>query len=71
MLGALGGLGLPVPALVSLAISRVSTFLDYTEPTLRTATVFAATVELATVLVLAAFLLERRRRSDQAATHRA
>ncbi|MEJ7824350.1 MAG: hypothetical protein WKF48_02915 [Solirubrobacteraceae bacterium] len=56
-------LGLTLGALVSLAISRAGTLFDYSEPTLRTAVGLAAFVELAAVLVLAAFVLARRRES--------
>lgn len=61
VLAALAGLGLTVGALVSLAISRASTLFEYSEPTLRTALVLAAIVELAAVLALAAFVLARVR----------
>lgn len=63
VLGALAGLGLTLGALVSLAISRASVLFEYSEPTLRPAVVFAALVELAAVLALAAFVLVRRRES--------
>lgn len=61
VLGSLAGLGLTLGALVSLAISRAGTLFEYSEPTLRAGVVFAAVVELALVLALAAFLLARRR----------
>lgn len=64
VLAALAGLGLTLGALVSLAISRAGTLFAYSEPTLRAAVGFAAGVELATVLALAAFVLSRRRQSD-------
>lgn len=64
VLGSLAALGLTLGALVSLAISRASTIFQYSEPTLRSAVVLAAVVELAVVLALAAFLLARRRESD-------
>lgn len=60
VLAALAGLGLTLGALVSLAISRAGTLFAYSEPTLRAAVGFAAAVELATVLVLAAYVLSRR-----------
>lgn len=63
VLGSLAALGLTLGALVSLAISRAGTIFDYSEPTLRSAVVLAAVVELAVVLALAAFLLARRRES--------
>ena len=61
VLGSLAALGLTLGALVSLAITRAGTMFDYSEPTLRSAVVLAAVVELAVVLALAAFLLARRR----------
>jgi hypothetical protein len=61
LLGALAGLGLTLGALVSLAITRAGTLFEYSEPTLRAAVGFAAIVELAVVLALAAFVLARRR----------
>ena len=63
VLGSLAALGLTIGALVSLAISRAGTIFQYSEPTLRSAVVLAAVVELAVVLALAAFLLARRRES--------
>lgn len=54
---------LTLGALVSLAISRAATLFDYSEPTLRTAVGLAAFVELAAALVLAVFILARRRES--------
>jgi hypothetical protein len=63
VLGSLAALGLTLGALVSLAISRAGTLFHYSEPTLRSAVVLAAFVELAVVLTLAAFLLARRRES--------
>lgn len=54
-------LGLTLGALVSLAITRAGTLFAYSEPTLRTAVVLAAAVELAVVLALTAYLLARRR----------
>ncbi len=62
ILASLAGLGLTLGALVSLAISRSGTLFDYSEPTLRAAVVSSAAVELAVVLVLAAFLLAGGRR---------
>jgi hypothetical protein len=64
LLGALAGLGLTLGALVSLAITRAGTLFEYSEPTLRAAVGFAAIVELAVVLALAAFVLARRRESS-------
>lgn len=61
VLGALGGLGLTLGALVSLAIARADTLFDYSEPVLRTAVTLAAAVELATVLALSGFVLARVR----------
>jgi hypothetical protein len=61
VLGSLAALGMTLGALVSLALSRAGTIFDYSEPTLRSAVVLAAIVELAVVLALAAFLLARRR----------
>ena len=61
VLAALAGLSLTLTALVSLAISRVSTLFDYSEPTLRPAVTLAALVELAAVLALAGFVLARLR----------
>lgn len=63
VLAAFAGFGLTLGALVSLAISRTGTLFDYSEPTLRTAVGLAAGVELAVVLVLAAFLLIRGRQA--------
>ena len=54
---ALGGIGLTLGALVSLAITRVDTLFDYSEPMLRTAVTFATVVELAAVVVLAAYIV--------------
>lgn len=60
-LAALGGIGLSVGALVSLAISmRQSGLFDYVEPTFRAPVVFAIVVELVAVLALGAYLLARR-----------
>jgi hypothetical protein len=61
VLGALAGLSLTLTALVSLAISRVSTLFAYSEPMLRPAVTLAALVELAAVLALAGFVLARLR----------
>ena len=61
LLAALAGLGLTLGALVSLAITRTGTLFSYSEPVLRAAVGFAAIVELAVVLALAAFVLARRR----------
>jgi hypothetical protein len=61
VLGALAGLGLTLGALVSLAITRTGTLFSYSEPTLRAAVGLAATVELAVVFALAAFVLVRQR----------
>lgn len=61
VLGSIAGLGLTLGALISLAITRAGTLFAYSEPTLRSAVVLAAVVELAVVLALAAFLLARRR----------
>lgn len=66
VLGSLAGLGLTLGALVSLAITRAGTLFEYSEPTLRAAVVASALVELALVLVLAAFLLAGRRRGGAA-----
>jgi hypothetical protein len=49
---------------VSLAITRTTTLFDYSEPTLRTAVVYAACIEVAVVLALAAFLLTGSRKSN-------
>jgi hypothetical protein len=67
LLGALAGIGLTLGALVSLAISRAGVLFAYSEPTLRPAVELAAFIELAVVLVLAAFLLVRRRESAASA----
>ena len=63
MLGSLAAIGLTLGALVSLAITRTTTLFDYSEPTLRTAVVYAACVEAVVVLALAAFLLTATRKS--------
>ncbi len=63
-LAALAGIGLTLGALVSLAISRAGTLFAYSEPTLRAAVGFAALVELAAVLALAAFVLCRQRETS-------
>ncbi|HEY1537903.1 MAG TPA: hypothetical protein VGF63_00790 [Solirubrobacteraceae bacterium] len=63
VLASLAAVGMTLGALVSLAVTRTGTLFDYSEPTLRTAVVLAACVELAVVLALAAFLLSRRRES--------
>ena len=64
VLGSLAGIGLTLGALVSLAITRTTTLFDYSEPTLRPAVIYAACVEVAVVLSLAAFLLIGRRGSN-------
>jgi hypothetical protein len=61
ILASLAALGLTIGALVSLAITRTGTLFDYSEPTLRTAVVLAAVIELAVVLAVAAFLIARLR----------
>lgn len=67
VLASLAGLGLTLGALVSLAITRAGTLFDYSEPTLRAAVVASAVVEVALVLVLAAFLLTSRPRRSAGA----
>lgn len=64
VLNAVAGIGLTLGALISLAISRVATLFDYSEPTLRAAVTFASLVELATVLALAAFLIASLRETS-------
>ena len=60
-LAALGGIGLSVGALVSLAISMTRGGLfDYVEPTFRGAVVLSIVVEAVAVLALAGYLLARR-----------
>lgn len=60
-LAALGGIGLSVGALVSLAISmRSSGLFDYVEPTFRAPVVFAIVAEVVAVLALGTYLLARR-----------
>ncbi len=61
VLSSLAAVGLTLGALVSLAITRTGSLFEYSEPTLRTAVVYAAAVELGVVLALAAFLVVRRR----------
>lgn len=63
VLAALAGLGLTLGALVSLAISRVTALFGYSEPTLRTAVLLAAVVELMAVVALIGFVLARMRES--------
>lgn len=63
VLGSFAALGLTLGALVSLAITRAGTLFAYSEPTLRPAVVYAAVVEVAVVLALAAFLMTRLRAS--------
>ncbi len=63
----LGGIGLCLGALVSVAIALYATFFDYTE-TWRTPTVLAVVSEVLAVAVLAAFIL--RRRAGSATTSR-
>jgi hypothetical protein len=58
---ALGAIGMTVVALVSLAIARESVLFNYSEPTLRFPVLFAALVELATVLVASRFVAARVR----------
>lgn len=58
---ALGTIGMSVVALVSLAIARESVLFSYSEPTLRFPVLFAALVELATVLVASRFVAARIR----------
>ena len=50
-----------VVALVSLAIARESVLFSYSEPTLRFPVLFAALVELATVLAASRFVAVRAR----------
>jgi hypothetical protein len=66
VLGSLAAVGLTLGALVSLAITRIGTLFEYSEPTLRAAVVFAAAVEVGVVLALAAFLLAYRRQDSAA-----
>ena len=58
---ALVAIGMTVVALVSLAIARESVLFNYSEPTLRFPVLFAALVELATVLVASRFVALRLR----------
>ena len=61
VLGSLAAIGLTLGALVSVAITRAGTLFEYSEPTLRSAVVYAAAVEVAVVVALVAFLLTRPR----------
>ncbi|HEY5262328.1 MAG TPA: hypothetical protein VIJ33_09460 [Solirubrobacteraceae bacterium] len=56
---ALGAIGMTVVALVSLAIARESVLFNYSEPTLRFPVLFAALVELLTVVVASRFVAMR------------
>ena len=58
---AIGAIGMTVTGLVSLAIARQSVLFNYSEPTLRFPVLFAALVELATVLVASRFVALRLR----------
>jgi hypothetical protein len=58
---ALATIGMTVVALVSLAIARESVLFSYSEPTLRFPVLFAALVELATVLAASRFVAVRAR----------
>jgi len=58
---AIGAIGMTVTGLVSLAIARQSVLFNYSEPTLRFPVLFAALVELATVLVASRFVAVRLR----------
>ncbi|MDQ6778674.1 MAG: hypothetical protein M3071_21170 [Actinomycetota bacterium] len=57
----LGAIGMTVMGLVSLAIARASVLFGYSEPTLRFPVLFAALVELATVVVASRFVTTRIR----------
>ncbi|MDQ6803507.1 MAG: hypothetical protein M3065_00775 [Actinomycetota bacterium] len=56
---ALSAIGMTAVGLVSLAIARASVLFNYSEPTLRFPVLFAALVELATVLVASRFIARR------------
>ena len=58
---AISAIGMTVTGLVSLAIARQSVLFNYSEPTLRFPVLFAALVELATVLVASRFVALRLR----------
>jgi hypothetical protein len=58
---ALSAIGMTVVALISLAIARESVLFSYSEPTLRFSVLFAALVELATVLAGSRFVATRAR----------
>lgn len=62
LLAALGGIGLSVGALVSLAIARYAEngIFDYTEPDLRVPVVVAILSELASVALLSAYVASAR-----------
>lgn len=64
---ALGAIGMTLVGLVSLAIARASVLFNYSEPTLRAAVLFAALVELGTVLVASRFVATRIRELSAAA----
>jgi len=63
LFAALGGIGLSVGALVSLAIARYAEdgIFDYTEPDLRAPVVVAILSELASVALLSAYVASARR----------
>jgi len=63
LLAALGGIGLSVGALISLAIARYAEngIFDYTEPDLRAPVVVAIVSELASVALLSGYLASARR----------
>ena len=67
VLGALAGIALTLGALISLAITRIGTLFEYSEPTLRPAVSLAALIELAVVVALVAFVLVRRHERPAAA----
>jgi hypothetical protein len=61
ILVALGAVGMTIVGLASLAIARAGVLFNYSEPTLRFPVLFAALVELATVLVASRFIAQRIR----------
>ena len=62
LLGALGGIGLSIGALVSLAIARYveEGLFDYIEPTFRAPVIVAVLAEVGAVVALSAYLVRHR-----------
>lgn len=66
VLAALGGIGICVGALVSIAIAMGGGLFDYQEPELRTPVAITIVAEAVAVVVLGGYLLAARRREPRA-----